>query len=121
MSRGTESSFISFAFSKAVRFELYTTAVLFAATYAFLLWVYPFPNTYADTGAYITVAGNGLIGNYRPPGYSWFMALSHFVNPHADVLVLLQTALYFFSSLVFYLTARCYFRQGPEKLWKVFF
>ena len=121
MNTGSRSTFFSFLASKEPRFELILTPLLLTLTYAFLLWVYPFPNTYADTGAYISVATTGLIGNFRPPGYSWFMALSHFINPNADVLVLLQTVLYFFSTLFLYLTVRFFFKAGNKWVWRLFF
>ena len=114
-------SFKTLLFDKAHRFELISTCVLFAISFAFIQWAYPFPNTYADTGAFITVAGNGLIGNYRPIGYSWFMAFAHFIDPHPDVLVLMQMVLYFFSTLVLYLTVKVFFAQSNSKLWKGFF
>lgn len=108
-------------FSTPNRFELICTLLLFIVSFGFFQWAYPFPNTYADTGAFITVAGNGLIGNYRPIGYSWFMALSHFITPHPDVLVLLQTVFYFISTLLFYLTAKVFFKHRDGLHWKAFF
>jgi hypothetical protein len=115
------ASFNSFVRSRDVRFELYSTLLLFIASYIVTLWIYPLPNIYADTGAYISVAGTGLIGNFRPPGYSWFLALSRFISTNADVLVLLQSVLYFFSTLFFYLTVRYFFPGGKRIWWRIFF
>jgi hypothetical protein len=116
-----KASFFSFVRSRDVRFELYSTLLLFIASYIVTLWIYPLPNIYADTGAYISVAGTGLIGNFRPPGYSWFLALSRFISTNADVLVLLQSVLYFFSTLFFYLTVRYFFPGGKRIWWRIFF
>jgi len=121
MNQTNRPSFYSYFFSKENRFELFSTVGLMVFTYAALLWIYPFPNIYADTGAYISVAGTGLIGNYRPPGFSWFMAMSHSIHPNADVLVALQTILYFFSTLFLYLTAKYFFYRGNQFIWRVFF
>ncbi|HYH16708.1 MAG TPA: hypothetical protein VD794_15865, partial [Flavisolibacter sp.] len=107
--------------SQSNRFEVNSTGIIFLLAFAFIQWAYPFPNVYADTGAFITVAGNGLIGNYRPIGYSWFLAFAHFIDPHPDVLVLLQTLLYFFSSLVLFLTVKRLFLNTSNWVWKVFF
>jgi hypothetical protein len=114
-------SFSRLLFNKENHFELYSSFALLLISLAFFQWVYPFPNVYADTGAFITVAGNGLIGNYRPIGYSWFMAFAHFINPHPDVLVFLQSILYFFSTLVFYLTLKSFFLQTNKLVWRIFF
>src|SRR5829696_2571271 len=105
MKQNNSASFFSFVRSRNVRFELYTTLVLFVSSYLVTLWIYPLPNIYADTGAYISVAETGLIGNFRPAGFSWFLALAHFISSNPDVLVLLQSILYFSSTLFFYLTA----------------
>ncbi|HEY0066345.1 MAG TPA: hypothetical protein VGB46_03245 [Flavisolibacter sp.] len=115
------NSFRSFVLSRDLRFELYGTALICVLAYAFLLWLYPFPNYYADTGAYVRAAQTGEIGIFRPPGYSWFLALAHLITPNPDVLVLLQTGLYFFSTLFLYLTLRFFFRQGARWMWRVFF
>lgn len=115
------NSFRSFVLSRDLRFELYGTALACVLSYAFLLWLYPFPNYYADTGAYVMAARTGEIGIFRPPGYSWLLALSHLITPNPDVLVLLQTVLYFFSTLFLYLTLRYFFRQGARWMWRVFF
>lgn len=121
MEEKSRPDFSAFLKSREIRAELILTSLLTILTTVFLLWLYPFPNTYADTGAYITVAQTGLIGNFRPPGYSWFMAGAHYLNPNPNVLVSLQTALYFFSSLFFYLTARFFFDRGHRLMWKIFF
>jgi hypothetical protein len=121
MKQTNRSSFFSFVRSSEVRLELWSTALLFITTYLLTLWIYPLPNIYADTGAYISVAEQGLIGNFRPPGYSWFMALPHFITPNPDLLVLFQSLLYFFSTFFLYLTVRYFFPEGKRSWWKIFF
>jgi hypothetical protein len=121
MEEKSRPDFSAFLRSRETRVELVLTFLLTLLTTAFLLWLYPFPNTYADTGAYITVARTGLIGNFRPPGYSWFMAGAHYLDPDPDVLVFLQTAIYFISSLFLYLTAKFFFYQGHRTAWRIFF
>jgi hypothetical protein len=114
-------SFWKFLLDKENRFELHCTLLLFIVSFIFFQWAYPFPNTYADTGAFITVAGNGLIGNYRPIGYSWFLAFAHFINPHPDVLVLLQFILYFISTHLFYIVLKYFFAPISSNEWKFFY
>lgn len=121
MKQNSQPSFFTFLRSQEVRFELYSAVLLLLISCLLLFWIYPLPNIYADTGAYISVAGTGLIGNFRPPGFSWFLALAHFISPNADVLVLLQLLLYFFSTLLFYLTIRHFFQAGKKVWWRIFF
>lgn len=121
MGERSSASFSAFLASRAIRAEIVCTGLLTVLVSLFLLWVYPFPNTYADTGAYISVAETGKMGNFRPPGYSWFMAGAHFLTPNPDLLVIVQTVLYFFSSLFLYLTARYFFGTGSKLAWRVFF
>lgn len=121
MKQYNRSSFFSFVRSQDVRLEMYSTLMLFIIVYLLILWIYPLPNIYADTGAYITVAETKLIGNFRPPGFSWFLAMIHFISPNPDVLVLVQLILYFASTLFFYLTVRYFFPEGKRAWWKIFF
>jgi len=121
MYTSAQSSFRSFLFSRKVRFEWLTTLALFLITCTLLLWIYPFPNVYSDTGAYIDAAKRNDFGIYRPIGYSWFMAFAHAISPNPDVLVILQAFLYFLSSLILYLTLRFFFHEGKEWMWSVFY
>ncbi len=121
MEERSSTRFSAFLASRAIRLEIVLTVFLTVLISLFLLWVYPFPNTYADTGAYISVAETGKIGNFRPPGYSWFMAGAHFITPNPDGLVILQTVLYFASSLFLYLTARYFFNRGSRLAWRIFY
>jgi hypothetical protein len=114
-------SFGQYCISRDNRFEWVTTTVACVAGFFLLRYLYPFPNVYADTGAYISVAGTGLIGNYRPIGYSWLMAVAHAVWSPPAFLVLLQTILYFFSSLFLFLTAKYFFGRGNNITWKAFY
>jgi len=121
MNQNRQLPFFSFLRSKEIRFELYSTILLFLISGGLIFWIYPLPNIYADTGAYISVAGTGEIGNFRPPGFSWLLALAHFINPNADVLVVIQLLLYFFSTLFFYVTVRYFFPAGKQVWWRAFF
>jgi hypothetical protein len=114
-------SFSRFVFSTQARYEVLATLMLCILTFLLLRYVYPFPNFYSDTGAYINAASSGDIGLYRPIGFSWLLAMAHAISQGPAVLVFIQTFLYYFSSLALFLSAWYFFRQVSNLAWHLFF
>jgi hypothetical protein len=116
----SKESFIKFLLRKDNKVQLLIFFLFYCLLYVILVYLYPYPASISDSGAYVKAALNNRIDTFRPFGYSKFLIILHGWSESIHFLVLIQYLISALSTLFFIFSVKFLFQPKKKILYYLF-
>lgn len=113
-------SFRRYMLRKENLYQLILFFVLYGILYGLMIYLYPYPASISDSGAYVNAAVKDRIDTFRPFGYSRFLIIIHGLSSSIHLLVFIQYFLCAISTMFFVFTIKFLFQPRNTILYYLF-